>query len=184
VGAGVVLLVWTAFAFHGLVAAHGHVSEAWSALDVQLRRRHDLVPRLCETVRACAEHDETMLRGVVDARDKAAASYGRRGRQAAEYELSHAIAGVRVVSEVHPELRASEDFRRLQAQLAEIEGEIQYARRIYNTNVQRYNLRVRRFPGSLVRRLGGFRAAAYFELSPVRLDGAAALEQNQDAAAA
>jgi LemA protein len=111
---------------------------------------------------------------VTEARDEAAVSSGRRGRQAAEHELSQAIVGVRALSEGYPELCATEQFRRLQAQLAEIEGEIQYARRIYNTNVQRYNARVRSFPGSLVRWLGGFHATGYFELSPVRLNVAVA----------
>jgi LemA protein len=173
VGLGVVLLVWTALAFNALVAAHNLVNEAWSAIDVQLNRRHDLVPNLVETVRAYAEHEQAVLRAVTEARDEAAVSSGRRGRQAAEHELSQAILGVRALSEDYPGLCATEQFRRLQAQLAEIEGEIQYARRIYNTNVQRYNARVRSFPGSLVRRLGGFHAAVYFELSPVRLNVAA-----------
>jgi LemA protein len=172
VGLGVVLLLWTALAFNGLVAAHNQVDEAWSGIDVQLKRRHDLVPNLVETVKAYVEHEHATLRAVTESRDNAAGSSGRRGRQAAEYELSHAIAGVRVLSEQYPELRASEQYRRLQNQLAEVEGEIQYARRIYNTNVQRYNTRVRSFPGALVKRLGGFRAKGYFELTLVRLNGA------------
>jgi LemA protein len=174
VGLGVVLLFWTAFAFNALVAAHNQVNEAWSGIDVQLNRRHDLVPNLVETVRAYAEHENGVLRTVTEARDEAAVSSGRRGRQAAEHELSQAIVGVRALSEGFPELCATKQFRRLQAQLAEIESEIQYARRIYNTNVQRYNARVRGFPGALVRRLGGFRVAGYFELSPVWLNVAAA----------
>jgi LemA protein len=176
VGLGVVLLIWAALAFNALVAAHNQVNEAWSGIDVQLKRRHDLVPNLVETVREYADHENALLRGVTEARDNAAGSSGRRGRQAAEYELSQAIVGVRVLSEQYPDLRASEQFRRLQAQLAEIEGEIQYARRIYNTNVQRYNRRVKGFPGLLVRRLGGFHATGYFELTPVRLNGAPASE--------
>jgi LemA protein len=174
VGLGVVLCVWTAFAFNALVAAHNQVDEAWRGIDVQLNRRHDLVPNLVETVRAYAEHETVVLRAVTEARDEAADASGRRGRQAAEHELSQAIVGVRALSEGFPELCATDQFRRLQAQLAEIEGEIQYARRIYNTNVQRYNARVRSFPGALVRRLGGFHAAGYFELSPVRLNVAPA----------
>jgi LemA protein len=184
VGACAVLLVWTAIAFNTVVTAHNRVNEAWSGIDVQLKRRHDLVPNLVATLRAYAEHESAILRAVSDSRDNAAASSGRRGRQAAEYELSQAIAAVRVLSESYPELRASEQFRHLQAQLAEVEGEIQYARRIYNTNVQRYNSRVRSFPGSLVRRLGGFRATGYFDLSSVRLNGASVSEGDEKAAAA
>ena len=173
VGSGVMLLIWTAFAFNGLIKAHNQVEESWSGIDVQLKRRHDLVPNLVETVGAYAEHEQSVLRAVAESRDDAALSSGRRGRQAAEHELSQAIVGLRALSERYPDLRASEQYRRLQAQLAEVEGEIQYARRIYNANVQRYNSRLRGFPGSLVRRLGGYRPTGYFELSPVRLDDAA-----------
>ena len=172
VGLGVVLLVWTAFTYNALVSGRSRVNEAWSGVDVQLKRRHDLVPNLVETVKAYAEHETAVLRALGEARAGAVDSSGRRGRQAAEEELSQAIAGVRVVSERYPELRAAEPFRRLQAQLAEIEGEIQYARRIYNSNLQRYNVRVRSFPGALMARPGGFRARGYFELSPVGLQAA------------
>jgi LemA protein len=167
VALGVVLLLWMAFAFNGLVIARNQVNEAWSGIDVQLKRRHDIVPNLVETVGAYAEHERSVLGRVTESRDNAAVASGRRGRQAAEHELSQSLAEVRLLSERFPELRASEHFERLQAQLKEIEGEIQYSRRIYNTNVQRYNDRVRGFPGSLVRRLGGFHPRGYFELSPV-----------------
>ena len=184
VGLGVVLLVWTAFAFNALVAARNQVDESWSGIGVQLKRRHDLVPNLVKAVGAYAEHESVVMRALTESRDNAALSSGRRGRQAAEYELSQAIVGVRVLTENYPDLRASEQFRRLQAQLAEVEGEIQYARRIYNTNVQRYNTRVGSFPGSLVRRLGGYNPIGYFELSPVRLDLAAERKRAKDGKAA
>jgi LemA protein len=166
-GMGVGLLLWSALAFNALVAAHNRVNESWSGVDVQLKRRHDLVPNLIETVKAYAEHERVVMRAVTEASETAASSSGRRGRQGAEYDLSEAIANVRVMAERYPDLRAAEAFRRLQAQLAEVEGEVQYARRIYNTNVMLFNARVCAFPGSLVRRLGGFRKMGYFELSPV-----------------
>ena len=172
VGAGVALLVWAVLAFNGLIKAHNQVDESWSGIDVQLKRRHDLVPNLVETVSAYADHEQETLRAVVQSCEEAALSSGRRGRQAAEQELSQSITGVRSLSERYPDLRASDQYRRLQAQLAEVEGEIQYARRIYNANVQRYNARVRGFPGTLVCRLGGYRPTGYFELGPVRLDAA------------
>lgn len=184
VGLGVVLLVWTAFAFNLLVAARNQVDESWSGINVQLKRRHDLVPNLVKAVGAYAEHESVVIRALTESRDNSALSSGRRGRQAAEYELSQAIVGVRALTENYPDLRASEQFRRLQAQLAEVEGEIQYARRIYNTNVQRYNMRVGSFPGSLVRRLGGYNPIGYFELSPVRLNVAAEGKPAKDRKAA
>jgi LemA protein len=167
VGAGVGVLLWCALAFNALVAAHNRVNESWSGVDVQLKRRHDLVPNLIETVNAYAEHERVVMRAVTEARETAASSSGRRGRQGAEYDLAEAIANVRVMAERYPDLRAAEAFRRVQAQLGEVESEIQYARRIYNTNVMLFNARVCAFPGSLVRRLGGFRKMGYFELGPV-----------------
>jgi len=166
-GVGVALLLWGAFSFNALVTAHNRVNESWSGVDVQLKRRHDLVPNLVETVRAYSEHERVVMRALTEARETAVGSSGRRGRQAAEFELSEAIADARALAERYPDMRASEGFKRLQSQLAEVEGEIQYARRIYNSNVMLFNARVRGFPGSLVRRLGGFRKMGYFELNPV-----------------
>jgi LemA protein len=167
VGLGVALLLWSVFAFNALVKAHNRVNESWSGVDVQLKRRHDLVPNLLRTVEAYAAHERAVVNAVADAWETASTSSGRRGRQAAEYELSEAIADARALAERYPDLRASEEFHRLQAQLAEVESEIQYARRIYNSNVQRFNARVHGFPASIVRRLGGFRAIGYFELTTV-----------------
>src|SRR5438477_2950907 len=99
VGSGVVLLVWTAFAFNALVKAHNQVDESWSGIDVQLKRRHDLVPNLVETVGAYAEHEQSVLRAAAESHDDAVLSSGRRGRQAAEHELSQALVGVRALSE-------------------------------------------------------------------------------------
>jgi LemA protein len=169
VGLAVALVVWTGLVYNALVSGRSRVNEAWSGVDVQLKRRHDLVPNLVDTVKAYAAHETIVLRALTEARDSATGSAGRRGRQAAEQDLSRALVEVRVVSERYPELRAAEPFRRLQAQLAEIEGEIQYARRIYNSNLERYNARVRGFPGALIARPGGFRARGYFDLAPVGL---------------
>ncbi len=166
-GLGVAFLAWAAFAFNALVRAHSRVNESWSGVDVQLRRRHDLVPNLVETVAAYAQHERAVMEAMNRAYETASTSSGRRGRQAAEYELSESIADVRALAERYPDLKASEGFHRLQLQLAEVDGEIQYARRIYNSNVELYNSRVRGFPGVLVRKLGGFRAMGYFELNPV-----------------
>jgi LemA protein len=167
VGVGVALLVWAALAYNGLVRAQSVVNESWSGVDVQLKRRHDLVPNLIQTVRGYAAHEVTALSAVDEAWATASSSSGRRGRQAAEFDLSRSIAELRALGERYPDLRASEHYRRLQSQLAEVDGEIQYARRIYNSNVELYNSRVRGFPGNLVRRLGAFRAMGYFELIPV-----------------
>ena len=172
VGLGVAFSAWVAFAFNGLVQAHTRVNESWSGVDVQLKRRHDLVPKLVRTVAAYADHEHALMVALDSTYESASTSSGRRGRQAAEHDLSVAIADVRALGERYPELKASEPFHRLQLQLAEVEGEIQYARRIYNSNVELFNSRVRGFPGVLVRRLGGFRPMGYFDLNAVRGSGA------------
>jgi len=183
---GVVFLAWAAFAFNALVRSHSRVNESWSGVDVQLKRRHDLVPNLVKTVAAYAQHEHATMEAMSAAYETASTSSGRRGRQAAEHDLSQAIADVRGIGERYPDLKASENFHRLQLQLAEIDGEIQYARRIYNSNVELYNSRVRGFPGLLVRKLGGFRPMGYFELSSVwrtSTDRAGAADRQQVAAA-
>lgn len=177
VGLGVAVLVWMAFSYNALVLARNQANESWSGVDVQLKRRHDLVPNLVGAVRAHAQHETDMMWTLSEARDGAMASSGRRGRQGSEQELSEAIAAVRIASERYPELRADDSFRRLQAQIAEVEGEIQYARRIYNSNVQRFNARVRSFPGALVGRMFGLRAMGYFDLSPI-VQGASAADRS------
>ena len=188
IGAGlaVAFSAWLALAFNGLVKAHTRVNESWSGVDVQLKRRHDLVPKLAKTVAAYADHEYAVMVAIDGAYESATTSSGRRGRQAAEHDLSTAIADVRALRERYPELKAAEPFQRLQLQLDEVEGEIQYARRIYNSNVELFNSRVRGFPGVLVRRLGGFRPMGYFELYPVRRGGADELETGvgREAAAA
>lgn len=185
-GLGVAFIAWTAFAFNGLVRAHSRVNESWSGVDVQLKRRHDLVPNLTETVAAYRNHERLVLDAMARAWEVASTSSGRRGRQAAEHELAQTIADVRALGERYPDLKSSEGFRRLQLQLGEVDGEIQYARRIYNSNVELYNSRVRGFPGVLVRKLGGFRPMGYFELNPVwrSSDDESAAGERREAAAA
>lgn len=142
------LLALTALAVvlihNGLVAARNRVDEAWSGIDVQLRRRHDLVPNLVAAVRGYAEHERATLEAVTHARATAMAATS---------------------PEQYPELRATENFARLQAELARTEDEIQAARRIYNGNVQTYLTRCQTFPNSIVAANGPFPVRPYFELT-------------------
>jgi LemA protein len=163
IAAGIVLLLWVVVCFNSLVRARSHVDEAWSGVEVQLARRHDVVPNLVETVRAYSEHEARLLRDLTEARENALAVHSCGRRELAETDLSRMLAAVRALAEQYPQLRASESHLRLQAQLAEVEGEIQAARRIYNANVQRYNARLQSFPTSLVGVLA-FRPRRYFDL--------------------
>jgi LemA protein len=165
VGALVALVVlWAILAYNSFVAARQKVDEGWSGIDVQLRRRHDLVPNLVETVRAYAEHERATLTAVTEARARAMAAHGPAEAQPAESRLTAALDGVRALGEAYPELRASENFLRLQGELSEIEDEIQAARRIFNSNVQAYNTRIQVFPNLLVARPFDFTPREFFQI--------------------
>jgi LemA protein len=165
-GCLVAATVWTALTYNVLVRSRNRVDEAWSDVDVQLRRRHDLVPNLVEVVTAYADHEQHVMSAVEEARDDAAAAADGAGRERAETELSDSLSQVRMVVERYPELAASESFLRLQRQLAEVENEIRAARRIYNSNAEQYNSRVQSLPSSLVAAAGSFRPRRYFEVAP------------------
>jgi LemA protein len=159
-------VAWAALTYNSLVRSRTRVDEAWSDVDVQLRRRHDLVPNLIELVEAYAEHEHHVLAVVAEARDEAAAAQDGAHRERAETELSDALSEVRAVAERYPGLAASEHFLRLHRQLAEVENEIRAARRIYNSNTEAYNVRVESPPSSLVAAVGSFRSRRYFEVAP------------------
>jgi LemA protein len=162
-GALILLIVWIVATWNSFIRARNKVDEAWSGVDVQLKRRHDLVPNLVETVKGYAAHERETLTSVTSARSDAMAAGTREERAAAESALSSALGGIRALAEQYPELRAAENFQSLQAQLSQLEDEIQAARRIYNSNVQNYNTRIQVFPNSL---LSGqsFPAREFFEL--------------------
>ena len=159
----VLLGLWVVLTNNSFIRSRNKVDEAWSGIDVQLKRRHDLVPNLVETVKGYAEHEAATLAAVTQARAAAMAAGGGAERGVAEERLSCALDGVRVVAEQYPALRASESFQALQGRLAELEDQIQAARRIYNANVNAYNTRIQLFPNSLVAG-GSFTARELFQL--------------------
>jgi len=166
IGLLVVLVIAYILINNSLISARNKCDEAWSGIDVQLKRRHDLVPNLVETVKGYAAHERETLTRVTDARAGAVAADNAPPPQRAQAEsaLSAALGGIRAVAEQYPQLRAADNFIRLQAQLAEIEDEIQAARRIYNSNVQIYNTRQQVFPNSLVAARGNFQPREFFEI--------------------
>jgi LemA protein len=149
---GLIVLVglWAVVTNNSFIKARNKVDEAWSGIDVQLKRRHDLVPNLVETVKGYADHESTTLAAVVEARSAAMSAGSGSERAAAEGRLGSALEGIRVVAEQYPELRAAQSYQQLMAQLAELEDQIQAARRIFNANVNAYNTRIQLFPNSLV----------------------------------
>ena len=144
------LVLWVVVTYNSFIRARNKVDEAWSGIDVQLKRRHDLVPNLVETVKGYAAHESATLAAVTQARAAAMGAGGGTERSVAEERLTSALDGIRVVAEQYPELRASENFQRLMAELSELEDQIQAARRIFNANVNAYNTRIQLFPNSLV----------------------------------
>jgi LemA protein len=163
---GVVLVLALIFVLsrNSMIASRNRVDEAWSGIDVQLKRRHDLVPNLVETVKGYAQHEQRVFEKTAEARAEAIKSAGFQQTQEAEAKLSGALTELRAVAENYPDLRATENFQRMQADLNEIEDEIQASRRIYNSNVQAYNTKIQVFPNSLVAATSDFEPREFFEI--------------------
>ncbi len=161
----VIVGIWYVATRNGIIASRNRVDESWSGIDVQLKRRHDLVPNLVETVKGYATHEQQVFENVTDARAKAIASSGVQDTANAEGQLTRAMADLRAVAENYPDLRATENFQQLSRNLSELEDEIQASRRIYNSNTQAYNTKIQQFPTSIVANQGGFTAREYFEIA-------------------
>jgi LemA protein len=172
----IVLALVLVGAYNGMVRARNKVDEAWSGIDVQLKRRHDLIPNLVETVKGYAAHERETFQAVTDARARAMSASGPAQAGAAEGFLSQALGRLFAVAEAYPQLRATENFQQLQAELTNTEDQIAAARRIYNGNVQAYNTKIQVFPNSVIAGMGGFTPREYFEIEdpgdrePVKVD--------------
>jgi LemA protein len=154
--------------FNSMVAARNRVDEAWSGIDVQLKRRHDLVPNLVETVKGYATHEREVFERVTAARAEATKAHTPADAARKEGQLTAALTDLRAVAENYPDLRATENFQKLQNELTEIEDEIQAARRIYNSNVQAYNTKIQVFPNSILANARGFTPREFFEIEDAR----------------
>ncbi len=163
-GLGLLVLLWGVLTYNALVRSRNRVDQSWSGIDVQLKRRRDLVPNLVAAVEAYAAHERATLSELSDARADAAAATGRVWRERCERRLTGALLSINVAAEGYPDLKASHGFQELQHQLAEVEGEIVGARRIFNSNVQHYNDLVQAFPATSVARLGSFTPRQYFDV--------------------
>jgi LemA protein len=149
---------------NSMIGSRNRVEEAWSGIDVQLKRRHDLVPNLVESVKGYATHEKQLFENVTQARSVAMAARTPDQAGPAENRLSSVLGDLRAVAENYPQLRATENFQQLSRSLTEIEDEIQASRRIYNSNVQSYNTQIQIFPNSIVAGLGNFEAREFFEI--------------------
>jgi len=164
----VVLILLAAFYYvakrNGIISARNRVDESWSGIDVQLKRRHDLVPNLVETVKGYATHEQAVFEKVTQARAESMSAQSVQATANAETKLTGALTDLRAVAEQYPNLKATENFQQLSRNLSELEDEIQASRRIYNSNVQAYNTDIQQFPGSIIANQGGFTARQYFEI--------------------
>ena len=150
---------------NGLVLAKNRVKESWSDIDVQLKRRYDLIPNLIETVKGYAEHEKGTLDAVISARAKAMGAQTVAEHAQAENMLTGALKSIFALSEAYPQLRAVESFTKLQDELSDTENKIQAARRFYNSNILILNTKIETFPTNVVAGLFGFKKEQFFELS-------------------
>lgn len=158
-----IFLLWAVWTYNRLVAQRNTLKEAWSGIDVQLRRRHDLIPSLIASVEGYRDHERSTLEKVTAARAAAQAVHEPGAAGPPENAVSLGLRQLLAVVENYPHLKADQNFRKLSEQLVEIEDQIQYARRYYNGAARDLNILVESVPGNVIARLGGFTTAAFFE---------------------
>jgi len=159
------LILWVAFMYNALVRGRNHCDEAWSGIDTELKRRYDLIPNLVSTVKGYAAHERETLERVTQARNAAVASQGSPASQAKdENVLVDSLKRLLAVVESYPDLKASQNFLKLQQELVNTEDRIQRARRFYNGNVRDYNNRVQVIPSALIAGPFGFKEREFFEI--------------------
>ncbi len=159
-----VLAVALIAVYNGLIKARVHVDEAWSDINVQLKRRYDLIPNLINTVKGYATHEAKVFQAVTEARTAAMNAGGIAQKAQAENMLADALKSLFAVSEAYPELKANENFKELQTELVDTEDKIQAARRFYNGNVRDYNIKLQVFPTNLMAGAMGFTHRDFFEV--------------------
>ena len=159
------IVLWFVLTYNTFVKLRGFVQEAFSGMDVYLKKRYDLIPNLVETVRRYMSHEEQTLTRIVELRSIAAGAATPQDKLAAEGELSGAIGRLFAVAESYPQLMSSEQFISLQNELTGVEDQIAQARKYYNGAVRQYNVKTQTIPSSLVAGICGFKAMPYFESS-------------------
>jgi len=159
------LALWVIATFNSLVRLRTRTKEAWSDIDVQLKRRYDLIPNLVETVKGYAAHEKGLFEKVAEARSRAMGAKNIQERGEAENALSGTLKTLFAVAENYPQLKAAENFLELQRELRDTEDKIQAARRFYNSNVRDLNIKVEIFPANIVAYLFNFKKMELFELT-------------------
>lgn len=160
-----VILSWIIIIYNLFVRDRNLIKEAWSGIDVQLKRRHNLIPNLVAAVKGYSQHEKSLLEDITQKRSEAVKFENLRDKAPAESDLSGMLKNLFVVVESYPDLKANENFLNLQKQLVEIEDQLQYARRYYNGAVRNYNIRVESFPSNIIAGLMNFKQDNYFEIT-------------------
>ena len=163
-GIVVLLVLWAIFAYNGFVRLLNRTKEAWADIDVQLKRRYDLIPNLVNTVKGYAAHEQTAFEKVTQARAAALGAQGPAQKGQAENTLSGALKSIFAIAEAYPELKANQNFLSLQGELSDTENKIQAARRFYNGNVRDLNTAIESFPGNLIASTFHFGKMEFFQL--------------------
>ena len=150
--------------YNKLVRKRSMMEEGWSGIDVQLKKRYNLIPNLVETVKGYASHEKETLQQVIEARNSALSADGVKAQTSAEKNLNSALANVFALGEAYPDLKANTNFLQLQTELSNIEGDIEKARRYYNATVRDNNIMVESFPSNIVAGMGNFELGEFFEI--------------------
>ncbi len=156
--------VWIIGMYNGLIRLRNVVKNSWSQIDVQLKRRHDLIPNLVETVKGYAGHEKSTLENVIKARSQAVNAQGVENQAKAEGMLSQALGRLMVVVEQYPDLKANQNFLGLQEELTSTENRIGFARQHYNDSVMTYNTRIQSFPANVIAGMFNFKEETFFEI--------------------
>ncbi|MFH1667920.1 MAG: LemA family protein [Candidatus Komeilibacteria bacterium] len=163
IGVIVLIILWLIAVYNGLIRLKNRVAEAWSDIDVQLKRRYDLIPNLIETVKGYATHEKETLENVIKARNLAMQAQDPKAKADTENALSATLKSIFALSESYPDLKANQNFLKLQDELSDTENKIQAARRFYNTNVRDFNTKIQVFPTNIIANMLKFTAKDFFE---------------------
>jgi len=159
----VVLILWAVAVYNGLIRLKNRVDEAWSDIDVQTKRRYDLIPNLVNTVKGYAAHEKEVFEKVTEARTRAMGAQSTADKAQAENALSQTLKSLFAVAEAYPDLKANQNFLELQRELTDTEDKIQASRRFYNGNVRDFNTKIQVFPNNIFAGMLGFSAREFFE---------------------
>jgi LemA protein len=162
IAAGVIIL-WIIAVYNGLIRLKNRTDEAWSDIDVQLKRRHDLIPNLINTVKGYAAHEKEVFEKVTEARTRAMGAGSAADKAQAENMLSQTLKSLFAVAEAYPDLKANQNFLELQRELTDTEDKIQAARRFYNGNVRDFNIKIQVFPNNMIAGSLSYTAREFFE---------------------